>query len=235
MRRLIGALTVLLVLSGCGAGSEEAPAQERPSAEATPRTYSLSELAAALPRTSQVPGAEKKVFSCPGGDACKADQATVGVQLKASLTRDEVFSTYGSYVLPEDVSVAARLSTDADAAAGKVARARATEEKGFVGSFATRGKDLGDGGFTFGFKGTGTLEPATVAGWKGYVAQRAQTLTTPEGNTDSGPVARTELHLSKGSVSVQVYASVLRDDAGDLAASEELARQLFTDYVERLG
>src|SRR4051812_13702876 len=71
--QLAATMIAAIVLSECAGSSDGPDAAPRTSAAPTaeaPRTYTTDQLAAALPRTSQVPGAKDRSATCPGDPAC---------------------------------------------------------------------------------------------------------------------------------------------------------------------
>ncbi|AWB93174.1 hypothetical protein [Aeromicrobium chenweiae] len=236
MTRLVAALAaVLMALAGCGGSSSDAGTPKKAATTIAPAVRTVAELEAALPRTNQVPGGDKKVFACPGEAFCRAhrNRVSVGVELEPSLTGEQVKKRYGAYVLPEDLQVTAEAWKDPSAAERAVAEGRAKEEP-FVGNFATKGENTSETSYSFGSKGVGTIDDLTMGGWQGYVGRREEVLTNPQGHTDSGPVVRVAMHLWNGNTTLQVVASVLdaEERAGD---AEALARKVTEEYIGRLG
>ena len=221
----------LLLVAGCGGGSDEPRATATTTASPEPPVVrTIDDLAAALPERGQVPGAAKQLDACGADDECPDAAVSVTYGLEPSLSDAEVKRQYDVYILPEVATVAATAWKDADAAAAGLAKARDGE---LVGTYSTKGKETSDTGYTFGAKGKATIEDVTVAGWSGYLNRREEVLTSPEGGSDTPPLAVTVVHVSDGSSTVKVTVQVLAGGA-TAASSESAARQLAEDYIARL-
>lgn len=232
MRRIVSLVLLgVCLLAGCSGESE--PGGKATPAPEPPVVRTLDQLSAALPQIEQVPTAAKTLFSCPGESSCQKDTAGSTFELKASISDAELKSRYDKFILPENVDVNAVVFDGPEAAAQSLAKARQDEEA-FTGTFSTKGKDESDSSYSFGSKGTGTLDDVTVAGWKGYVGQRVQVLTSPEGGADTPPLAQTTLHLADANTTLKIVVSVLADEQQDRSA-DAIARQVAEDFIERLG
>ncbi|KQX75042.1 hypothetical protein [Aeromicrobium sp. Root472D3] len=237
------ALASLLLLTACGGGSDEpsgtapkptAGAGAAASSSPTPeRVRTVAELTAALPRSSQVPTGDRKIGSCPGDDSCQADTASVTIELTRPVGAQEQERLAAEEFSRDFVQVTATAGTDEAAPQTTLATIRDRAAR-YVGAFDLPATKTSDTTYTPAEKGEGTLDDVTLEGWKGFVSARDVTFADPEGEGATHPYQSTQVHLVKGTTLISCYVTVMTGPRGAGAATE-MARQLATDYIQRLG
>jgi hypothetical protein len=237
MVRTIAAMALTSVLlAGCGAGSDERSAPTptvAASSSAPERVYSVDGLAAALPRSSQVPTGDRKIASCPGGDSCQAGTASVTIELTRPVDRKEQEALAAKEFSSDFVQVTATASADDAASTAMLASLRDVAGR-YVGAFDLPAKETSETAYTPAEKGEGTLDDLTLAGWKGFVAARDVTFADPQGEGTTYPYQSTQVHLVKGTTVVSCYVTVMSKPRGAGAATQ-MARRLATEYIQRLS
>ena len=209
-RRLALAAAGLVLIAGCGGGSgdsdqgEPAPAatssSAAPTAPAQPQALTIDDLAAALPRSSQVPSAAKKTGTCPGGNSCVDDTVSVSFELTRPGSAAEQEKLADDEFVRDFVQVEAGALADEAAAAAKLTTIRGLAER-YDGPFDIPAKDTSDTTYTPGEKGEGTLDDVSVEGWDGFIGVRDQTFSNPEGEGSARRYQVGQIHLVRGTAS----------------------------------
>lgn len=239
LKRIVTLALASTLLAACGGGSDE-PSGTAPTPEAsasskpTPeRVYALEELAAALPRSSQVPTGDEKPASCPGDDSCQADTASVTIELTRPVDRKEQEVLASEEFVSDFVQVVAIASTDEAATAARLTKNRDQAGR-YVGTFDLPANKTSDTTFSPAEKGEGTLDDLTLEGWKGFEATRDVTFANLEGKGTKHPYQSSQVHLVKSTTIISCYVTLMVQPRGAGAATD-LARQLATEYIQRLG
>ncbi|MEV7397196.1 hypothetical protein [Aeromicrobium sp. NPDC092404] len=239
LRRMTVFAAGLLLLAGCGGGSDDGDA-DKPTAKPTPRTYTLAQLTAAMPEKPDIPGAKKVEPRCPDEkDSCDPSkkivaQRSVHVELKATpselspVEQEEAANAPG---IGEFVQIsAAQYGSESDAAAA-VASVRAANAKA-GGTYADKPKKLEGDQYQPGVTGTGRVDDLSIRGWKGVIAPRRIVLSSPEG-LKSRPILDAVVSISRGATVVSGSVAVYRGK-GDADAAVVLIEKVLEDYLERL-
>ena len=240
MSRTVAALVLVSVLSACSGGGSDDPAatptSAAPSTGSTPeqpqRVYAVEELAAALPRTSQVPTGGEKIASCPGDDSCEGGTASVTIELERSGSAAERAQLEKVEFVNDIAQVQVTAGTDEAAATERLATARDSAGR-YVGSFDIAAEKTSDTTFSAGERGVGTLDDLTIGGWTGFEAARRSRYSNPDGEGGQREYRSAQVHLRQGSSVLAVYVTVMSPPR-DAEAATRLARQLATEYVQRL-
>ena len=221
----------ITMVAACGGGTTTA--DKKP---VQTKTYTAGQLDAALPGVKDIAQAKKITKTCPGDKACvkpeDGDAWSVDIEYTSALTgaaaeraAKQSIADFGNLEVTQNTSVtAAALEYDK----------RRTARMEFDGPFETdavRGKTKQE--FTFGEKGSGTLEDTTVSGWKGFVSNRSLDLVQPDGSVDSKRF-ESQILVQQGAVSVSIFVGA-GDFGRTLEDCEKLARGLAEDYLARLG
>lgn len=244
VRRLVLTAAGLALLAGCGGGSgggedEAAPAPAATSSSAaatTPppaRIFTTDELAAALPRSSQVPSATKKLVACPGGDACVDDTASVSFELSRPVSAAEQEKLAADEFVSDFVDISASALPDEAATTARLAKVRGVAER-YDGAFDIPAKETSDTTYTPAEKGRGTLDDITIEGWEGFIGSRDQVYTSPDGEGSKHRYQASSLYLVRGTNAVAVSLTIMSEPQSEGAAAD-LARRLATEYIGRLG
>lgn len=240
MLRTIATIAIASVLlAACGGGSDEpsgtapTPKAAASSSPTSDRVYAVEELAAALPRSSQVPTGDRKIASCPGGDSCQADTASVTIELTRPVDPKEQEALAAKEFSKDFVQVTATASTDDAATTATLVKIRDVAAR-YDGSFDLPAEKTSDTTYTPAEKGEGTLDDLTLEGWTGFVSARDVTFADPQGEGTTYPYQSTQVHLVKGTTLVSCYVTVMTEPRGAGAATD-MARRLATEYIQRLG
>lgn len=227
----------LLATAGCAGSSDPSDTREAqaPTASSSPspaRVRTVDELAAALPRTSQVPTASKKTGACPGDASCVDGTVSVSMRLKRPVDAAEQERLAADEFVSDFVQVVAKALPDDDAAAAALQTSRDQAAR-YVGAFDLPYKDTSETTYTPAEKGEGTSDDLTVEGWTGFEAARDQVFADAEGRGSEKRYQVGQVHLVDGTSMISVYVTVMSEPRGAGAASE-LARGIATDYIARL-
>ena len=241
VRRLVIVVAGLALLAACGGGSSggapPAPAATSSSATATTtapaRIFTTDELAAALPRSSQVPSATKKLVACPGGDTCVDDTVSVSFELSRPVSADQQEKLAADEFVSDFVDVSASALSDEGAMAARLAKVRGVAER-YDGAFDIPSKETSDTTYTPAEKGQGTLDDITIEGWDGFIGSRDQVYTSPDGEGDKHRYQASSLYLVRGTNAVAISLTIMSEPQ-DEGAAADLARRLATEYIGRLG
>lgn len=240
LSRLVVVVAGLAVLVGCGGeGSDDAAApaatssSPSPTTPEPPKTLTTDQLAAALPRSSQVPTAAKKTGACPGDASCVDDTVSVSFELSRPGSAAEQETLAADEFVSDFVQVSAGSLPDEAAVAARLAKIRSVAER-YDGAFDIPAEETSDTTYTPAEKGDGTLDDTTIDEWDGFIASRDQTYTSPDGEGSTHRYQASQVHLVRGTALVSVYVTVMSEPRGDGAATG-LARQLATEYISRLG
>ena len=239
-RRGAALVAALALMSGCGSGGDETTAEPTVTPSATPSTavappkiLTSDDLAAALPRSSQVPTASKKTGTCPGDDSCVDGTASVSFALTRPGTPAEQEKLAADEFVRDFVQVEAVALPDEPAAAARLAKYRGIAKR-YDGAFDLPAEETSDTTYTPAEKGEGTLDDLSIEGWDGFIGVRDQRFANPDGEGSDPRYQVGQIHLVRGAAFVSVYVTVMSEPRGD-GAADALVRQLATEYVGRLS
>lgn len=240
VRRMLVVTTglALLLLSGCAGGDGEsdaepsATASSAPTSAAPPRAYTVEDLAAALPRSSQLPVAGQKKDACPGGDTCEDVAASVGFGLDLPVPAAEREKLANAAFVSDYLNVTARTFADEAAAKASVTEVRADDQK-YEGSFDIPLKELPENRYNPGETGTGSVVDDELDGWTGYMVSRVQKYSSTD-ETNDKPFQVSKLLVSRGVTRLSVLV-VMLSEPRDEGEATKVAQQVAAEYLERLG
>lgn len=230
------AAATAVVLAGCGFTSDgpRAPSSTTP---APPRTFALGELEAALPGADDVPNGSKATVQCPGKDDCPAGEASVTITLAEPAAVAEDDQAGKKSIFADQVLVTATVAENPEDAAARLKNVRDDNQK-YAGDFDIAPvENKKEKSYTFGEKGTGSVEDVELATWSGLETTRRSHLydlgdTAP--NADDESLATTTVLVVKGRTVVMVTVSLKIDDVDQLPGPD-IARQVAQEYLQRLG
>lgn len=224
--RLISVALALVVLAGCGGGSEGDPA-ERSIATPAPRAYTFEELKAALPSADEVDGGLEVEFTCPEDkDRCLDGPSSASVFIDLEAATPELTEKQANLGV-NSVHVDVQTDPDEDAAKTQQAKRRTSFER-YDGAYDIPREDIDSGGYIPAEKGNGAFEDASSGVFTGYRLSRTATSEV------QGKYFYSQIDVRSGSASVTV-AAILGADGRTLADAEMLASKVLADYLKRLG
>ena len=170
-------------------------------------TFTLEQLAAAMPTEADLPDGYGITDSCltPEDPDCLQDTLYPYVSVAADNS--------GGSSIDEFFAVTATMPPNADAAADQQASSR-TEAGREDGAFDFPVEESEDGSYTPGRRGEGRLEDAEIDGWTGYRLVSSYESTHPDGTTDP-PAMDGTLVLTKGNVVLTVQVDMHAGETPD--------------------
>lgn len=238
--RMVTAVMLLAALVACGNGDDD-NTSGMPDGEPTPTTYTVEQLAAALPSADDLENVEDERARCPDdGDDPSCDPGSaeqlasvhylINPESTGSDEEDEALTQVSWF--DDVVIVQAELYGSADAR--ESADAAWNEERAeFDGDFDTEATALDGGAFEPGARGSGTLDEIDVEGWIGTVSSRSHVAVAPDGTT-SEERQETQVAVSRGGAERILVLVDLRAPGRDAGDAVALARTVLTDYLARL-
>lgn len=233
IRRIVTAVTVAMLLTACGGGGSE-PAKSKPTP--APRSFTIEELAAALPGKADVAGVSGVEYACPEDEGrCSAMEEGERVSIDLTLMPQgdspaEIEQAANKSIFGNSISVSAWSHESPSEATKSIAESLATDKK-FNGAYDVKQEGDIKTGATPAEKGEGSLDKLEIGVWKGPFLSRRGTMAIDD---ESEPRLIATADVVQGSVTVGVYVNVHGDGRqADYAA--KLARKTLVDYLERLG
>lgn len=234
LKRLVVLVVGAALVAGCGGGGSASDDTEP--TKAAPRSYTIAELAAALPGKDDVAGVSGVEYTCPKRkDRCPApdEGERVGVALTIVPAGDnpaDAEKAANKSLFGNSTSLSAWRHESPSKAAKSLAESLATDKK-FNGAYRVKQKGDPKTGATPAEKGKGTLKTLQIGSWKGYSLGRHGSMTF-QGTSESRLIATAE--VVRGNVTASIYLNV-QGDGRPADFADKLARKVLGDYLKRLG
>lgn len=227
----------LVLLAGCGgttSSDADGPAKATTATPTPAKDYSLAQLKAALPDEKSSPEILSVGILCPGGEeaACAARKGTELARAYLDLKPSDAGSpaVSGPFASITDSLTLSATRFDSPEAAAKVQDGARRTAAGYQGSYDVDEKVVGEGR-RLAEKGAGTVEDLESGGWKGLISSRAGT-----GDYDGTSLTLQNTFVSVLSGRVHITLDVVADVEGRPEGfTDEIAREVLADYLDRLG
>lgn len=198
-------------------------------------TYTIDQLAAALPRDAELDRSYDDIERCPqGDDPREAEQAAAscsgpegshqyaGVTARTEGT-EEMWGNGGLFLAE------ASTWTDPRARTQWFQEARSSQEE-YDGRYDIPPSDRPGDAFEAGMRGEGAIEDFELGGWTGFVKVATHSLVSPDGET-SPPLSEAAIYVTRGNA--LMWIAVVRPDE-DAAAARDALEQYATQIFEAL-